>query len=171
MRQVFCVNILDFLSCANLIILYYILFIGSFKLIFKQLQYFGGGLIEATLHPLRVRTLQNRVIVAYEALKRIFIRKLLFGLRVVPQTFVASLDDICSVNTFLDCYWKFVKLIQTFHGEFEDSCKFRIVLLYFPGNTANAFLVLASDAVRYILYRLSRTFLCFLLRMYHGNCT
>lgn len=74
MRQVFCVNILDFLPCANLIILYYILFIGSFKLIFKQLQYFGGGLIEATLHPLRVRTLQNRVIVVYEALKRIFIR-------------------------------------------------------------------------------------------------
>lgn len=46
MRQVFCLNILDFLPCAKLIILY--LFVGSFKFIFKQLQYFGGGLIEGS---------------------------------------------------------------------------------------------------------------------------
>lgn len=57
MRQVFCVNILDFLPCAKLIILY--LFVGSFKFIFKQLQYFGGGLIEFCLWKLPFDSITN----------------------------------------------------------------------------------------------------------------
>ena len=86
---------------------------------------------EATLHPLRVGTIQITIIAAYEALKCIFIRKLLSDLGLMLQTFVAPLNHICSVNAFSDRLRKFVKRVQTFLGTFEDPCKFRIA--FFDG--------------------------------------
>ena len=81
---------------------------------------FGGGLTETTLRPLRVGTIQITIIAANKALKCIFIRKLLFDLGLMLQTFVAPLNHICSVNAFSDRLRKFVKRIQTFLGTFED---------------------------------------------------